>query len=169
MPKNIVLVGFMGTGKSVVGKKLAQQLKYGFVDTDEIIQAECRRPIRKIFAEEGESRFRQMEREVIERAAAKDHQVIATGGGAIIDDQNFQALKRNGWIVWLKAEPDVILQRVGDAASRPLLDIEDPKSQIERLLNLRRAAYSKADAAVETSRRNIDEVVQEIVKLVFPA
>lgn len=165
MPKNIVLVGFMGTGKSVVGKKLARRLKRDFVDTDEIIEQEAGRPIRKIFSEEGEPRFRQIEQDVIARVTAKDAQVIATGGGAVMDEKNFQAMKNNGWLVWLKADPDVILQRVGDTDKRPLLDVDDPKVRIEQLLSLRQAAYSKADIAVETSRRGVDDVVEEIAKL----
>lgn len=165
MAKNIVLIGFMGTGKSVVGKALAQRLGRPFVDVDDVIEQEAGRPIRKIFAGEGEAAFRQTERAVIQRVTQRDDQVIATGGGAVMDDGNVAALKQHGWLVWLTAGPDVIVQRVGDVASRPLLNVQDPKARVAELLALRQATYAKADAVVDTSSRTIEEVVEEILRL----
>lgn len=163
--KNIVLIGFMGTGKSVVGRALAQRLQRPFVDLDEQIEEEAGRPIRRIFTEEGEPAFRRMERAMVQRVTKAGGQVIAAGGGAVMDDANLAALKRNGWLVWLKAEPDVILQRVGDVGSRPLLNVENPRGRVAELLALRQATYAKADATVETSERSVDQVVDEIMWL----
>lgn len=165
MARNIVLIGFMGTGKSVVGRALAARLHRPFVDVDEAIEREQGRPIRKLFAEQGEPAFRAAERAMIQRVTQRDGQVIAAGGGAVMDDENFSALARRGWLVWLTAEPDVILQRIGDPASRPLLNVSDPKGRMTELLALRRATYAKADAVVETSRRTVEQVVNEIVQL----
>ncbi len=167
--RNVVLIGFMGTGKSVVGRALAQRLRRPFVDVDERIEQAAGRPIRKIFAEEGETAFRGMERAMIAEMTRGDGQVIATGGGALLDEANLAALKKTGWLVWLTAAPDVILQRIGDPSSRPLLNVEDPKGRLTELLGLRQATYAKADAAVETSARSIDEIVDEIVQLMPPA
>lgn len=158
----------MGTGKSVVGQALAQRLARPFVDVDAEIEQAAGRPIRAIFAEEGEPVFRRLERATIQRVTQRDGQVVAAGGGAVMDPENLAALKRQGWLVWLRAEPDVILQRVGDVSTRPLLNAEDPASRVKQLLALRQAAYATADAAVETSRRTPDEVVEEIVRLLPP-
>jgi len=163
--KNIVLVGFMGTGKSVVGRALAQRLRRPFIDVDELIEREVGRPIRSIFAEEGEVAFRRVEGAVIQRVSQRENQVVATGGGALLDEDNVAALKRHGWLVWLKADPDIILQRIGDAESRPLLNVADPKARLAELLALRQATYAKADAAVETSGRSIEQVVEEVLRL----
>lgn len=161
--KNVVLIGFMGTGKSVVGRLLAQRLGRPFVDVDALIEREAGRPIRKIFAEAGEPAFRDLERGMIQRVTQRDGQVIATGGGAVLDDRNVEALKRNGWLVWLKAAPDVILQRVGDTSNRPLLNVGDPRARVSELLGLREAFYAKADAVVDTSQQSVEQVADEIL------
>ncbi|OGX37314.1 MAG: hypothetical protein A3C53_03430 [Omnitrophica WOR_2 bacterium RIFCSPHIGHO2_02_FULL_68_15] len=163
--KNLVLIGFMGTGKSVVGRALAARLDRPFVDVDEAIEREQGRPIRKIFAEQGEPAFRAVERAMIQRVTQRDGQVIAAGGGAIMDEGNLAALSRRGWLVWLTAEPDVILQRIGDPATRPLLNTADPRARVAELLALRQATYAKADAVVETSRRTVEQVVHEIIRI----
>ena len=165
MARNIVLIGFMGTGKSVVGRTLARQLNRPFVDIDRQIEHAAGRPIRKIFAEDGEPAFRQMERAMIQRVIETDDQVIAAGGGAVMDESNWLALKRRGWLVWLKADPDVILQRIGDVRNRPLLNVEDPRGRVGDLLTLREAAYAKADVVVDTTNRSVDQVVGEIFRL----
>ena len=164
MTSNLVLIGFMGTGKSVVGQALAKRLKRRFIDIDDQIEREMGRPIRQIFAEEGELAFRRLEKAMIQRVTADEDQVIATGGGAVMDPANFEALQRTGWLVWLKAEPDVILQRVGDVHSRPLLNVADPRSRLEELLTLRQATYAKANAVVDTSKQTIEHVVDEICR-----
>ena len=154
----------MGTGKSTVGQALAQRLGRPFIDVDEQIERETGRPIRKIFAEDGEAEFRHWEQQMIQRVTQRDGQVIATGGGAVMNPENLAALQRHGWLVWLKAEPDVILQRVGDIRTRPLLDVGDPRSRVGELLALRQATYAKAAVMVETSRRSVHDVVEEIYR-----
>lgn len=161
---NLVLIGFMGTGKSAVGRALAARLGRPFVDVDEVIEQEAGRPIRKMFAEQGEPAFRAAERAMIQRVTQRDGQVIAAGGGAVMDEANWSALTRRGWLVWLTAEPDIILQRIGDTASRPLLHGADPKGRMAELLALRQATYAKADAVVDTSRRTVEQVVNEIIR-----
>ncbi len=163
--KNLVLIGFMGTGKSVVGRALAARLGRPFVDVDEAIEREQGRPIRKMFAEQGEPVFRAAERAMIQRVTQRDGQVIAAGGGAVMDEENFSALSQRGWLVWLTAEPDVILQRIGDPATRPLLNTADPRARVAELLALRQATYAKADAVVDTSRRTVEQVMHEIIRV----
>ncbi len=165
MPRNIVLIGFMGTGKSVVGRLLAQRLGRPFVDLDARIEQEAGQPIRKIFAALGEAAFRIREAQMIQRVTEQAGQVIATGGGAVLDDSNVAALRRVGWLVWLKADPDVILQRIGRTrGERPLLDVDDPKARVSELLAMRQAGYAKADAVVETSSRFVEDVVDDILR-----
>ncbi|MBI4227595.1 MAG: shikimate kinase [Candidatus Omnitrophica bacterium] len=155
----------MGTGKSVVGQALAARLGRPFVDVDEAIEREQGRPIRKIFAEDGEAAFRRAEQAMIQRVTRRDGQVIAAGGGAVMEASNLAALTRAGWLVWLKAEPDIILQRVGETSRRPLLDAPDPKGRVEELLARRQATYAKADAVVDTTRRTVEQVVDEILRV----
>lgn len=166
MSRNVVLIGFMGTGKSVVGRVLAARLGCPFVDVDEAIEQAQGRPIRAIFAEQGEAAFRAAERAMIQRVTQCDGQVIAAGGGSVMEEANFAALTRQGWLVWLTAEPDVILQRIGETSRRPLLDVPDPKQRIAELLARRRATYAKADAVVDTTQRTVEEVVDDIVRVI---
>ena len=163
--KNVILVGFMGTGKSVVGKLLAERLGRPFVDLDKKIEREAGRPVARIFEEEGEAGFRKRERQVVRVAAALKGHVVAAGGGVMADDENVRLLKESGWLICLTARPEVILQRTAATLQgRPLLAGGEPKERIEALLKLRAPFYAKADAAVETSDRPVREVVEEIVK-----
>lgn len=168
MMRNIVLIGFMGTGKSVVGRALAQRLQRPFEDVDALLEQETGRPIRALFAEDGEPAFRRLERAAIQRVARLAGHVIAAGGGAVMDPENLAALRRQGWMVWLRAEPDVILQRVGDVRARPLLNVDDPQARVRELLALRQATYATAHVAVETSRQPVAVVVDEIVRQLPP-
>ena len=164
--RNLVLIGFMGAGKSVAGQALAKRLARPCVDVDAEIEQETGRPIRRLFAEEGAPAFRQAERAMIRRVTRQTGQVIATGGGAVMDPENLRALRRHGWLVWLRAAPDVILARIGgDVDRRPLLNVADPKARIEGLLALRQATYATADVTVETSARSMEDVVEEILRL----
>lgn len=163
--KNIVLVGFMGTGKSAVGKRLSERLGRPFVDLDERIEREAGRPIREIFAAEGEPAFRKREAEAVRRAAALEGHVIAAGGGVMTDEENVRRLKKNGLLVCLTARAEVILRRTSASRfMRPLLTGPDPAGRIEQLLTLRAASYAKADLTVDTSDRSVDEVVDEVAR-----
>lgn len=161
---NIVLVGFMGTGKSAIGKQLALRLKRPFLDLDRKIEREAGRSVQEIFSKEGEAVFRRMEADAVREAAAlKDH-VIATGGGVMCDEGNVQTLKSSGLLVCLTARPDVILERTSASlTSRPLLAGASPKERIEELLKLRAPYYARADWTIDTNNRTLQELVEEIL------
>lgn len=159
---NIILTGFMGTGKSTVGKKIADRLGWPFIDTDVVIEEEAKMTIPTIFAEQGEPYFRALERAVIARVCLETGNVIATGGGAMTNEENVRVLKENGTVICLTAQPEVILSRVQSNADRPLLQGEDPLTKIAMLLNARAEAYEKADFTVDTSHCTVDEVVEAI-------
>ena len=159
---NVVLTGFMGTGKSEVGRRLAQRLGRAFVDTDQLVEERAGKRVAVIFADDGEPAFRALERTAVADAAARGSAVVAVGGGAVLDPENVRALRECGVLVYLTARPDVILRRVGDVRSRPLLR-DDPRATISRLLGERGPVYAKeADVTVDTSDHTADEVVEEI-------
>ncbi|MBM3249213.1 MAG: shikimate kinase, partial [Candidatus Omnitrophica bacterium] len=134
MKKNIALVGFMGAGKTVVGKALARHLGMIFVDSDETIVERERRSINDIFAKDGEPYFRKVEKEVIKEISQRDGLVIACGGGAVLDKDNMLNLQRNGVVIYLQTSADVIFERTKNYDHRPLLNVENPKKQIEDIL-----------------------------------
>jgi shikimate kinase len=160
----VVLTGFMGTGKSVVGRRLAERLALPFVDLDDAIEAAASMAIPEIFASEGESGFRRRERELIAGLANRGSCVVATGGGALLDPENLRNLRTGGaMLVCLVAEPAVILQRLGGDVRRPLLQSPDRLARIRELLEQRAAAYAQADLSIDTSGADIEEIVDRIV------
>ncbi len=167
---NIILTGFMGTGKTAVGKKLAKRLGWKFVDVDELIERSAKIPIAKIFAEHGEAVFRRLERRHILRAIHGRHQVIATGGGAVLDPQNRSRLRASGPVVCLTARPQTIVKRVGSKGrTRPLLSAgKTPLSRIKALLVQRAKAYAQADLTIDTSPLSVDEVVERLWQKLSP-
>jgi len=163
--KNIVLSGFMGTGKSVVGRCLARLAGAHFLDLDEVIESEAGLSISEIFARYGEARFRQLEARVIERLCAGefgDGLVVSTGGGAVVDPALRAALKSWGSLICLTATADEILRRVGRREDRPLLNGPDPKPRIESLLEQRAHAYSDCDLTLDTTALGIEEAAIKI-------
>ncbi len=160
----IVLIGFMGTGKSVVGCRLAERLGLSFVDVDDAIEEAAGLPIPEIFASEGESGFRRRERDLIASLATRRDCVIATGGGAVLDPENVRNLRAGALTVCLQAEPTVILGRIGADAQRPLLQTPDRLARIRELLEQRASAYAQADLTVETSGSDVEEIVDRIVR-----
>ena len=158
----VILTGFMGTGKTTVGKQLAQRLGLPFIDTDQEIERVEGRTIAAIFAAAGENRFREIEREVLSQACGKDA-VIATGGGAIVDEINCDRIRAAGPVICLTAEPDVIFQRTGRNRDRPLLSGDDPRERIRQLLTSRAAAYARADCTVDTTNLAVGAIVERIV------
>ena len=159
----IVLTGFMGTGKSVVGRRLAERLALPFVDLDDAIEATASMAIPEIFASEGESGFRRRERELIASVANHSDCVVATGGGAVLDPENVRTLRTGAILVCLVADPAVILQRLGADARRPLLQHPDRLARIRELLEQRGPAYARADFSIETSGADVEEIVDQIV------
>ncbi|MDP3723248.1 MAG: shikimate kinase [Candidatus Omnitrophota bacterium] len=167
---NIILTGFMGTGKTAVGRRLAKRLGWRFVDVDALIEAGAKKSVATIFAEHGEGVFRRLERRTILRAIRARHQVIATGGGAFVDAQNRARLRVSGPVICLTARPRTILARVGARLSaRPLLrGAVSPLTRVRTLLTQRARAYAQADLTIDTSALSIDEVVERLWSTLSP-
>lgn len=162
--KNIVLTGFMGTGKTKVGKILAQRLGYTFLDADSIIEQEQKMSITEIFRQHGEPYFRDIESDVIRRLSERDRVVISTGGGAVLRQENMDNLRKKGIIVCLTASPETILRRTSNDNTRPLLQVEDPLKKIKELLEFRRPYYERSDIMVDTEGKSPIDVAEEIIE-----
>lgn len=160
--KNIVLVGFMGTGKTVVARALAEKLKREFLEIDTVIEEKEGISIKDIFEKKGEPYFRNLEKEAIIEASLKKNVVISAGGGAVIDEENVRNLKKNGVIICLEASPDTILERTKGNTCRPLLNVPNPKKKIEELLAKRAPYYKKADYCVNTDSLTVEQVADRI-------
>lgn len=165
MNKNIYLVGFMGTGKTTVGKILAEKLGREFVEMDEEIEKEEGKKIVDIFRQNGESYFRKIEKEVLKRIASCFNLVVSCGGGVIVDKENLKILKETGVVICLKAKPSIIYERTKKTKERPLLNVPDPLKKIKELLAKRAPFYAKADYFVDTSTLTPEEVSEEIIKI----
>ena len=149
---NIVLIGFMGSGKSSIGRLVAARLGFQFVDTDAVLVEREGREIAEIFAREGEARFRDLESAVLASLSARDRCVISTGGGVVLREENRALLHDLGFTVWLTASEDVIFQRVSRNTKRPLLQTANPRETVAQLLAARRPLYeAAAQFTVETS------------------
>jgi shikimate kinase/3-dehydroquinate synthase len=163
VPRNIFLVGLMGSGKTTVGRALAKKLNKRFIDSDHEIEARTGASIPLIFEIEGEQVFRQREAEVIRDLTAQDDIVLATGGGAILDPQSRAYLKERGTVIYLRASVNSILQRTGHDKNRPLLQTADPRKRIEDMSRQREPFYREvADLVVETGRPNVQWLVHAI-------
>ncbi len=165
--RNIVLIGFMGCGKTTIGRHLASRLDFGFTDTDSLIETRIGGSIPEYFATHGEEAFREIEHEVIAKVAGLANQVIATGGGAILRDDNRAHLSTDNAVVWLTARPDVVVARTERRrGARPLLETkEDPLERVLRILAIRGPLYqSIADVIIDTSDRPVHRAVGDIVR-----
>jgi len=155
----------MGTGKSTIGRELSKMLSYPLVDTDQAIVKKAGKPIPRIFAEEGEETFRQMETELLEDLAKKEGNIISTGGGIISSAKNRELLHALGYVVWLVASPEEILARTSRNTNRPLLNNDDPEGTILRLLAEREPLYQKAaHLNIETDQLCFDEICNGIIE-----
>ena len=163
--RNIVLVGFMGTGKTSVGKRLAKRLEMPMIDTDDIITADSGMDIPDIFARYGEAHFRDLESVAVCKAANLENHVISTGGGVVLRESNLDMLKRNGIVFCLTATPEEIWRRVGSETHRPLLQDPNPLGKIEQMLIERRSFYAHADHQIPTTRLSIKAVIDKIVEI----
>jgi len=164
-PANIVLVGFMGTGKTCVGRRLAARLDLRFVDMDLLLEERAGKPIARIFAEDGEPRFRALERALAGELATRSGLVIATGGGVVLDPDNVRDFSRTGLVVCLRATPETILRRVASETHRPLLAGGDRLAKIAALLESRRHLYDAIPHQVDTTECSVAEVAERIVAL----
>lgn len=161
---NIVLVGFMGTGKTTTGRILAQKLGWEFVDIDRAIEAECGMCVGDIFSTHGEAFFRAKEHAMIERVTSRSGMIIATGGGAVLSDVNVKKLQQCGTVVTLEAKPDVVLNRIEqDPTPRPLLKRPDKQYAIRQLMQERAARYKIADLYIDTSSVTPGAVADRII------
>lgn len=160
---NLALVGFMGTGKSSVGRLVADMLHFTFLDTDDVIEARAGKPITDIFAQEGEPAFRERECRLVEELARRDNTVISTGGGLPINPANLASLKTHALVVCLWASPEKIWERVRHQTHRPLLKDPDPPAKIRSLLAAREPFYRQADVLVNTEMRSVKDVAQQII------
>jgi shikimate kinase len=147
---NIYIVGFMGTGKTAAGREAARRKKWRFLDLDELIELREKSVIADIFAKSGEPYFRRIEKKVLK----------------VSDKDNINIMKETGIIVCLRAAPEVILKRTSDYTHRPLLNVREPKKQIEMLLKLRAPYYAQADACVDTSNLSVGQVAQNIIRVI---
>ncbi len=163
---NIVLVGFMGTGKSTVGRVIAQKLGFHFIDTDDVIEQTSKAKISDIFAEHGEVYFRDLESQAVKSVALMKNQVVATGGGVVLRSSNIDLLRTGGPIFCLNATPKAIWDRVRSSRSRPLLRGPDPLKKIETLLGKRAPYYALADHQIETTGVSVDRVANEIISYI---
>ena len=163
--RNIVLMGFMGTGKTTVGRILAERLGLTFVDMDHIIEEWAGKPILRIFAEDGEPSFRKMERDLVKELAAKDGQVIGCGGGVVLNPDNVADYRRTGLVVCLTATPDVIFERTARERHRPLLEEKDRFQRIVELMEKRKALYGAIPDQVDTVTLTPDQIADRIETL----
>lgn len=163
--RNIALTGFMAVGKSAVGRNVARRLGRRFVDLDKVIEKREGIKVRDIFRRNGESYFRRAEKQALKAVLFEDDQVIATGGGVVMDEENLQLLREKSFLVCLTAAPEVLLRRAGNSRQRPLLEGGDRAQQIRRLLAQRRAAYAQAHVVVDTSDLTVEQVAEKIIVL----
>jgi shikimate kinase len=159
---NIVLVGFMGTGKSTVGRFLAEKLSWELVDTDHYIEMQMGMSIAELFTKHGETFFRDIETRAILEIMSKKNQVIATGGGAVLAEENRRSLKANGFVVALTASVETIIQRVGGDRNRPLLQGK-ASEVVPQLVQKRKHAYDFADYTISTDRLRIEFIAQRLL------
>jgi shikimate kinase len=162
--RSLVLVGLMGAGKSTVGRRLAQTLKLPFRDADHEIEAAAGMTIPEIFAIHGEEHFRDGERRVIARLLQEGPIVLATGGGAFMNEETRQRIAEHGISLWLKADLDILMRRVRKRATRPLLQNPDPEGTMRRLMELRYPVYGTADITIDSHEAPHDRVVADVIK-----
>jgi len=162
---NLYLVGFMGTGKTTVGRVVARELKLDFLDTDAEIEAQEGRTIPDIFAKEGERYFRQLERTYIESGHTEAGCLVSCGGGLVVQPGMAELLRRKGIVVSLIASPETILRRTSGNSNRPLLQCENPAEKIRTMLQEREPHYLAAGTSVMTDHRSLKEVVRSIVRI----
>jgi shikimate kinase len=162
--KNIVLIGFMAAGKSSVAQALSKRLNRPLLATDKLIEERLGKNVRQIFEERGEAYFRSIEGEVVAEVSAMQGVIIDCGGGVVLNQKNFEILKRNGMIFHLHAPPEVIFGRIKGHSNRPLLNVPDPLARIRELYNQRLPLYNQADVTVDSSSASIELPVDEILK-----
>jgi shikimate kinase len=164
MPRNIILTGFMGTGKSTVGQLVAAELNREFVDMDTLIEQREDRPIRQIFAESGEGYFRQLEADLCRELAEPKGLVIATGGGALVAEANLRVMESGSLVICLDCDPAVLWQRIGQSEHRPMLATQDETrfARLAALLEQRAPAYGRIKHHLDVTHLSPEEAAKQI-------
>jgi shikimate kinase len=162
--RSIVFVGLMGAGKTAIGRKLSQMLGLPFVDSDHEIEQVSRMTIAELFAQYGEAEFRALEARVIERLLKSGPQIFSTGGGAFMNEQTRRGIAERGVSVWLRADLDLLMQRVAKKPSRPLLQNPDPRAVMARLMEERYPIYATADIAIQTRDERREIIAGEVLE-----
>ena len=160
---NLALIGFMGTGKSSVGRLVAELLQFTYLDTDQVVEFRAHKSITDIFQQDGEPAFREWERLIVEELTHRKKTVICTGGGLPTQLANLDSLKTHSLVVCLWASAETIYERVRDHNHRPLLNSDDPMTRIRELLSARESFYRQADVLVNTERRSVREVAVQVI------
>jgi shikimate kinase len=165
---NLILIGYRGSGKSAVGRRLAARLKMRFVDIDDLIEERQGVPISDIVKSHGWGHFRKLERSTIEEISKADHLIIAPGGGAVLDTDNVKALIENGFIIWLKADRETLLKRMnqdpGTNSRRPTLTGKGTSEELKEVMSLREPIYERAsEIQIDTSELAVEAVVENIL------
>ena len=164
--RNIVFVGLMGAGKSAIGRSVAQQLRIPFVDSDDEIERVSRMTISELFATYGEEEFRALETRVIKRLLRGGVKVVSTGGGAFINENTRRHIKRGGVSLWLKADLEVLWERVNKRDHRPLLKTDNPKATLAALMEKRYPIYCEADITIESRDVRKDIITTEVLEAI---
>lgn len=166
MKDNIILTGFMGCGKTSVGIKLSYALRRTMIDTDKWIEKKQNMTVSEIFENYGEAAFRQMETDCIkELITSRNHQIISTGGGLPVKEENRSLLKELGRVYYLKVTPETVYERLKGDTTRPLLQGENPKGRIEELLSKRASCYEDgADVIIDVSEKSFEMIIEEILQ-----
>lgn len=160
----VVLVGLMGAGKTSVGRRLAEKLGIPFVDADHEIETAAGKPIKEIFADHGEAYFREGERRVIQRLIGNGAQVLATGGGAYMNDETRARIQEHGVSVWLRAALPLLMKRVAKRQDRPLLQADDPEKVMRELMDKRYPVYALADVTLESRDVQHGQMVNDVIR-----
>ena len=166
MHKSLMLIGLMGSGKTAIGRMLAQSLDIAFVDSDKEIEQESGLRITDIFELYGEEKFRELERRVIERLVTQEHGIISVGGGAFCQAEIREVAKKHVTSIWLRATPETLLSRMDNLSSRPLLATDDPLATLKKLHEQRFDDYAQADIIIDTNglslRQSLERVLAEL-------
>jgi shikimate kinase len=168
---NIILIGYRGAGKSTVGRKLARRTGNGFVDTDDLVEKRQGASIRDIVASCGWDYFRAVEKKIVEEISRIDNLIIAPGGGAVLDPENVRSLKKNGLIIWLKADREILCQRIDrdsrTVGSRPTLTGKGAMEEFGEVMAIRNPLYERAaDAEIDTSGLDVEEVAEAVLSVI---
>jgi len=162
---NIYLIGFMGVGKSAVGRALARSLQMNFIDSDHVIEQRAGKSVSEIFADEGEPAFRQLEREFVENGHQESGAVVSCGGGVPMQPGMHELRSQKGVVICLFARPETIIRRTVGNPKRPLLNVENPEQRVRELMQQREPVYMDTGIGISTESRTIPEVVKNIIRV----